>query len=511
MSRRIPKFWKENDLVFNSIDYLLFFPIVALLNLMIPKRFRYVLLCTASIVFYSVSDRHSLPVVIGECAFIYVTCLIEDKLRNMGVGFFELPVFMVIRVAILLSLLIGYKYFLKVAFPLGMSFFTLQAIAYVIDVYKGKTEAEKNPLKMLLYIMFFAIVSSGPIERTGNLLRQIREGSDVNINRIKKGLLELAWGLYMKLVLSNRIAPMVNVIYDGYEGFRGVEIVIATILFGIQIYCDFAGYSYMAIGSARILGYDLVDNFDAPYLSTSPGQFWRRWHMSLHNWLREYIYFPLGGNRKGLIRKYINVVIVFIVSGMWHGNKLGFIFWGTLNGMFVIVQDIFLLKSSTGMDITQKAPHRTESDISVKTESILNRKKAPAGRTKTIIKSVFATIGTFILVDYAWIFFKADSFRQGLKMTKTIVMNPGLGVVAADDLIMELGTQWFDIIVLIVGITLLFAFDWLKSRYKDVSMIIFTKPTAVRWVVYLALLTIIIVFGIYGYSYEQTEFIYFQF
>ncbi len=468
-------------MLFNSIDYLIFFSIVALLNLIVPKRFRYILLCAASIVFYCISDRHSLPVILGECVFIYVTCLIEEKARDKGNRFFELPVFTIIRAVILLALLIGYKYLFKAAFPLGMSFFTLQAMAYVIDVYKGKTEAEKNPLKMILYIMFFAIVSSGPIERTGNLLKQIREGADVDTGRIKNGLLELAWGLYMKMVLSNRIAPMVNAIYDGYEGFRGIEIVIATILFGIQIYCDFAGYSYMAIGSARILGYDLVDNFDAPYMSTSPGQFWRRWHMSLYNWFREYIYFPLGGSRKGIIRKYINVMIVFVVSGMWHGNKLGFIFWGALNGVFVVAQDL------------------------------LNRRQKKPADEKTGVKAALSTIGTFILIDYAWLFFKADSLSQGLRMTKTILTNPGFGAAGINDLIMEFGAQWFDIIVLIAGITLLFAFDRLKNKYKDVSKIIFTRPTAVRWIIYLALLTVIIVFGIYGYSYEQTEFIYFQF
>lgn len=484
-------------MVFNSIDYLIFFSIVALLSLIIPKRFRYILLCAASIVFYCISDRHSLPVILGECVFIYVTCLIEEKAREKEIRFFELPVFATIRVVILLSLLIGYKYFFKAAFPLGMSFFTLQAIAYVIDVYKGKTETEKNPLKMILYIMFFAIVSSGPIERTGNLLKQIREGADVDTGRIKKGLLELAWGLYMKTVLSNRIAPMVNAIYDGYEGFRGIEIVIATILFGIQIYCDFAGYSYMAIGSARILGYDLVDNFDAPYMSTSPGQFWRRWHMSLYNWFREYIYFPLGGSRKGIIRKYINVMIVFVVSGMWHGNKLGFIFWGALNGLFVVAQDM-LAPKTRGKHLAE-GTDSTVADIPTEKVGIQS------------IKSILATVGTFILIDYAWLFFKADSFIQGLRMTKIMLTNPGFGAVDINDLVMEFGTQWFDVIVLIAGIILLFAFDWLKNKYKDVSTIIFTRPTAIRWIIYLVLLSIIIIFGIYGYSYEQTEFIYFQF
>ena len=474
-------------MVFNSIDYLIFFSIVALLNLIIPKRFRYILLCAASIVFYCFSDRHSLPVILGECVFIYVTCLIDVKARDRGIRAFRSPVFTVIRVVILLSLLIGYKYFFKTAFPLGMSFFTLQATAYVIDVYKGKTEAEKNPLKTILYIMFFAIVSSGPIERTDNFLKQIREGSNVDTGRIKKGLLEIAWGLYMKIVLSNRIAPMVNVIYDGYDHFRGIEIMIATILFGIQIYCDFAGYSYMAIGSARILGFDLVDNFDAPYMSTSPGQFWRRWHMSLYNWFREYIYFPLGGSRKGLLRKYINVMIVFVVSGIWHGKKLGFIFWGALNGMFVVVQDL-LTRGRTA-----------------------DRKKTENKEAMTGIKATLSTIGTFILIDYAWMFFKADSFRQGIVMTKTLLTNFGIGAVDLQTLAMEFEVQLSDCIVVIAGVILLFVIDFLKNRYKDVSKIIFAGPTAVRWIIYLALLTVIILFGIYGYSYEQTEFIYFQF
>lgn len=468
------------------MDYLLFFPVAAVLNFIIPRKYRYILLCMLSLVFYGLSDLRSMPVIMAECIFIYFAGIIVDKTNSSGrviLSHFMIVVFSLIPIAAL----IVFKYLVSSGYPLGMSFFSLQATGYLIDVYKKKTSPEKNPVRLILYICFFPIVSSGPIERTDNLLKQIREGSEADICRIKKGLLELAWGLYMKMVLSNRIAPMVDVIYEGYDHFRGIEIMIATVLFGIQIYCDFAGYSYMAIGSARILGYDLVDNFDAPYMSTSPGMFWRRWHMSLYNWFREYIYFPLGGSRRGKLRKYINVMIVFIVSGIWHGKKLGFIFWGALNGIFVVAQDLLIRGRTAGGKKTDNKGVMTE------------------------IKTALSVIGTFFLIDYAWMFFKADSFRQGLSMSRTLLTNFGISEVNLQTLLTEFEVQLFDCIVVIAGVVLLLTADFLKNKYKDVSKIIFTSPTAVRWIIYLSLLSVVIIFGIYGYSYEQTEFIYFQF
>ena len=478
-------------MVFNSVDYLLFFPIIAILNLIIPKRFRYIFLCIASILFYLICDLKSLPVIIGEALFVYFTGLFMAYGQKKNNALLCSKLFVFVTASVLSGVLVAYKYFIKSGFPLGMSFFTLMAIGYLADVQSKKTAPEKNPIKMLLYIMFFPIVSSGPIERTGNLLAQIRSGADADLCRIKRGLLEISWGLFMKLVLSNRIAPLTDAIYDGYESYRGIEIIIATVLFGIQIYCDFAGYSYMAIGSARVLGFDLVDNFDAPYLSISPAQFWRRWHMSLYNWLREYIYFPLGGSRKGNIRKYLNTMIVFTISGIWHGNKLGFIFWGMLNGLYVVTESIINnLKRSKGTGVLQKPDHDSKA--------------------KSYAKSVGGMVFTFILIDFAWLFFKADSLSQGLGMTKAMVTNMGLSAISFADILREFGGA-AQIVTLAVGIVILLAFDIMKNRYKDMASYIFTRPTAIRWAVYLGLLALIIIFGVYGYSYEQTEFIYFQF
>ena len=481
-------------MVFNSLDYLFFFAIVTLLYYLIPQRKRYILLLVAGCIFYMCWNVGNIIVLLYIIVITYTAGQLLDRsfttkskkmicaltgLFSFGVLFlYKYLDFFIKNLSIILNkfgMEINYSP-LELILPIGISFFIFQAFGYVIDVYKGKCSSEKNFIKYAAFVAFFPNLLSGPIERADNLLRQISEGVEGNLEKVKTGLLQIAWGLYLKVVLSNNIAPIVDVIYENHSAYRGIEIIIATILFGIQIYCDFAGYSYMAVGSARVLGYTLMDNFREPYFSGNVADFWRRWHISLTSWFRDYVYIPLGGNRKGKIRKYMNTMLVFLLSGLWHGANWSYVFWGGLNGCYIVIEDFF--------------------------KSIFHKNKK--------VPFAISCIGTFLLVDYAWMFFRADSFRQGMDMTRMIFFNLNPEYLFNGTVIREFGGGK-KILLLVMGILLLTLVDYLQYKKNDIIKNIFSRFGLIRWGIYLGLLLIILVFGIYGYSYEQTQFIYFQF
>ena len=267
----------------------------------------------------------------------------------------------------------------NIILPIGISFFTFQSLSYTMDVYRRDVDTEKNFFRYALFVSFFPQLLSGPITLSKNLLGQFKVQRKITFDTVKEGFLLMLWGYYLKLVLADRIALFVNTIYDQYYEFGGWYLIVATVLFAVQIYCDFAGYSTIAYGAAIILGIKLANNFDAPYLSVSISDFWRRWHISLTSWFREYLYFPLGGSRKGKVRKYINVMIVFLVSGLWHGASLSFLVWGGLNGVYHVIEEI----SSPIRDKWVKILHLHRNSI-----------------THKMARGLI----TFLLVDFTWIF-----------------------------------------------------------------------------------------------------------
>lgn len=215
-----------------------------------------------------------------------------------------------------------------VILPVGISFYIFQAIGYIIDVYRGEIRAEKNFFKYALFVSFFPQLVAGPIERSKNLLHQIDVPQKFSFERMREGLLVMLWGYFLKIVIADRIAIFVDKVYGNYMLYEGIYLSVASILFAFQIYCDFAGYSIIAIGVAKILGFQLMENFNAPYLAQSVSDFWRRWHISLSSWFRDYVYIPLGGNRRGKGKRYVNLLVVFIISGLWHGANWNFVVWG---------------------------------------------------------------------------------------------------------------------------------------------------------------------------------------
>ena len=327
-------------MLFNSIEFLVFFPIVSGLFFIIPKKFRCLWLLIASYYFY-MSWNPKYAVLIAFSTFItYISGILMERANTKHGKQAVVAASFIINLAILgvfkyanfalqplsaIGAILGLQPIerrLDLLLPVGISFYTFQALSYTIDVYRGTVKAEKNILQYMLFVSFFPQLVAGPIERSGNLLSQIQRVKEINVwefERVRNGFLLMCWGLFQKLVIADRASVLVNQVYQNYGDYGFLELAIASVLFAFQIYCDFGGYSNIARGAAQVMGFSLMQNFRQPYLAVNIKEFWRRWHVSLTSWFTDYLYIPLGGSRKGAVRKYLNILIVFMVSGLWHG------------------------------------------------------------------------------------------------------------------------------------------------------------------------------------------------
>ncbi len=359
--------------------------------------------------------------------------------------------------------------------PVGLSFYLFQAIGYLIDIYKGKSSAEKSFLYLGLYFAFFPKLISGPIERPQDFLPQIKTLSTVKFKdrgRLSTAFTYMLWGYFMKLVVADRLALVVNQIFESPEVFDSVWLVLGVFFYTMQIYCDFAGYSYIAIGCARIFGIKLTHNFEAPYLSGSISEFWRRWHISLGSWLRDYVYIPLGGNRKGNFRKCINMLIVFLICGMWHGAGVHFLVWGLLHGMYSVIEIFWKMKGW----------------------------KVKGGQ-----------IFTFISVAFAWIFFKVSGCGSAIKYIAEI-MTSGIQPFRWKEMVLLLHLNLVEIALIVVGILVIWGVDILcDKKQMHLPILIQQKQNAARYFIFYLLIVFIFIFGMYGPGYHAEQFIYMQF
>ncbi len=340
-------------MLFNSLQFVLFYIVVTILYFQLRHRGRIWLLLLASSYFYLVFKPIYIlillvTIVVDYFAGIWIAktegkkrkwLLILSLISNIGfLAFFKYWNFLNNNLTILLGLMGIHNplpdYALEL--PIGLSFHTFQAMSYTIEVYRRNQKPEKDFIIYSLYVMFYPQLVAGPIERPQNLLPQFHTNIKYNFENLKAGLMMMAWGLFKKVVIADRLSVMVDYCYDNPTSFSGLTLLVATIFFAFQIYCDFSGYSDIAIGAARTMGFKLMTNFDAPYLSKSISEFWRRWHISLSTWFKDYLYIPLGGNRVGEMRLYINYLIVFTVSGLWHGAAWTFIIWGFLHGFYLV-------------------------------------------------------------------------------------------------------------------------------------------------------------------------------
>lgn len=348
-----------------------------------------------------------------------------------------------------------------------------------MDVYQGKIKPEKNLGKYALYLSFFPQIVSGPIERSNNFLPQLEKGYSFNYDKVKEGGWLFVWGLLKKIVIADRLALLVNQIFDNVSDYSTVYYLVAIIFFTFQIYFDFAGYSDMAIGCTKMLGMSSIINFNRPYFAKSIGEFWRRWHISLSTWFRDYLYIPLGGNRVTKKRWMLNMMIVFVVSGLWHGANWTFCIWGALHGIYQIIGRIT----------------REKRDKLIKILHIDKEK---------ILYKILAVTVTFLLVAYAWMFFRANSIEDAIHITKAIF----IWDFSVWDISL-LGMQKQDLIFSLIILLCYFILEFLQHKVSLWDKLQ-EQILPVRWSIYLIMLFVCIMFGIYG-DLSSNTFVYFQF
>jgi alginate O-acetyltransferase complex protein AlgI len=370
---------------------------------------------------------------------------------------------------------------IELLLPVGISFYTFQSLSYIIDVYRKKIEPEKHFGIYALFVSFFPQIASGPISRAPVLIPQFRKSNEFDYERIRNGLLQMTWGYFKKLVIADRLAVLVNTVFDNPADHHGIEIVVAVIFFTVQIYCDFSGYTDIAIGAAKIMGFDLMKNFRMPYFSESITDFWRRWHISLSTWFRDYLYFPLGGNKKGQIRTYLNLFMVFLISGLWHGAAMTFAIWGALHGFFIVFEKAY-------------KPYQ---------ERLYDKFR---WNRKLFSFKLYRVLITFSLVSFAWIFFRAKSFADAMTLIQNAFQWNWNSIFSGK--LFTLGLDVKEFFVAILATILLFTFEIMHLSVNMTSSLL-KQNIVFRWAIYLLAVLAILIFGYYGG--EEKAFIYFQF
>ena len=488
-------------MLFNSFSFLIFFPFVTLVYFLIPQKIKYLWLLAASYYFYmSWNPKYAILILTSTViTFLSGAVIAGVKTKkakkwavfasfslNLAILFvfkyfyFALDNLNVLRAMLKMS---AYTPKFDIILPVGISFYTFQALSYTADVYRGDVAPEKNFFKYALFVSFFPQLVAGPIERSKNLLLQVNEEHHFDYFRVRRGLFVMLWGYFLKLVIADRAAILVNTVYDSLSLFDGAHIALATVCFAVQIYCDFASYSLIAIGAAEVMGFRLMQNFKRPYFAVSIADFWRRWHISLSTWFRDYLYIPLGGNRKGRIRKYINLMIVFLVSGLWHGASWHFVVWGAIHGVYQVIEG---------------------TTRGVRTGTL----KAMRINADNFVYVWIKRITVFVLVCFAWIFFRSPNITASAEAIGRIFSDFGNVNFAK---MSDFGVDTPNAVVLACAVLVLFAVSLFADKNNDIAMSFEKLNFPIRWTAYLLLLFAVLIFGIYGPGFEASQFIYFQF
>lgn len=477
-------------MLFNSFSFLLFFPSICLLYFTLPAKYRWVLLLVGSYYFY----MNWIPVyalLLLLSTFITYCCALliyreQDHARRKAILIFSL--------ASNFGILFFFKYFnfinesifellthlnmrwevpnLKILLPVGISFYTFQAVGYSIDVYRGNLKPERHLGIYALFVSFFPQLVAGPIERASSLLPQFHQKFSFDHSRAVQGLKLMLWGFFMKLVVADRLSIYVDAVYNNADMHNGTTLLIATLFFTVQIYGDFAGYSYIAIGSARIMGFNLMMNFNHPYFAKSIAEFWSRWHISLSTWFRDYVYISMGGNRVPFHRWQFNLMITFLVSGIWHGANWTFVIWGSLHGLFLIVSNIskkYLFKQNIWSRLSENS---------------------------TVYQGLH-TLTTIVLVAFTWILFRANSVSDALLIISKIFTMPDAPFI---------GDSRSYLVYSLSAIALLFMVEYVREYHVQLELFE-NRKIEVRYLSYTAMAVIILLFGVF----DGGQFIYFQF
>ncbi|QYN50593.1 MBOAT family protein [Apibacter sp. ESL0404] len=477
---------------FNSFEYAIFLPIIFIIYWFILNKnlkLQNLFLLISSYFFYSCWDWKFLFLLAFSTILDYISGL---KIYNSNTQI-KKKIWLIISVSINLGFLGFFKYYnffiesfadliqklgftahystLNIILPVGISFYTFHGLSYVFDIYNKKIKPSHNWIEYALFVSFFPLLVAGPIERATHLLPQIEKPRKFNYELAVSGLKQILWGLFKKIVIADNCAKAVNLIFNSYESQSGGTLFLGAILFSFQIYGDFSGYSDIALGSGKLLGIKLIKNFNYPYFSRSIAEFWRRWHISLSSWFKDYLYIPLGGSKGGTIKRIRNTFIIFLVSGFWHGANWTFILWGGLNALFILPSIIFKTNRNN-MDIVAK------------------------GKILPNFKEFFQIVYTFLLASFAWIFFRSESLSQAFsyinKMFNSIHL-PDLSIF---------NLSLFPLLLLLILV------EW-KGRENNyaIEKLFYKSKTCIRWSFYYILIILMLVFG----QKNSQEFIYFQF
>lgn len=494
-------------MLFNSFPFLVFFPIVCFIYFVIPKKLRYIWLLFSSYYFYmSWNAKYALLIAVSTL-ITWISGLIIEKCKstsgkkltvalsfisNLGILFFfkyfDFALHNLNRILSFAGIQVINNPF-DILLPVGISFYTFQALSYTVDVYRGEVKAEKNPLRYALFVSFFPQLVAGPIERSQNLLTQVKNVDSFklfNYNRIVSGLIMMLWGLFQKMVIADRLSLLVDHVFSNSYMYGTIELSLAAIAFALQIYCDFGGYSTIAIGAAQVMGFTLMDNFDTPYFATSIKDFWHRWHISLSSWFKDYLYIPLGGNRCSRTKRYFNLMVTFLVSGLWHGAAWTYVLWGGLHGLYQIIGDL-------------SRPLRNRLTKLLKTD------------TSVFSYKLGQLLFTFMLTTFAWIFFRAESLNNALFYIKRLFTkwNPW---VFFDQSLYALGLDIVEMNILFIALFALLLADIMKYKKNlQVSQFLMKQNLWFRWVIVFLLIIVILVYGKYGVDFDSAQFIYFNF
>ena len=479
-------------MLFNSLQFAVFFPLVAALCFAVPHRMRTPLLLAASCFFYMAFIPVYILILFVTIGIDYVAGIYIEK--SGGAARKALLVMSIVSTC---AMLFVFKYFnfftggfiglanlagwrlpsvgAHIILPIGLSFHTFQSLSYVIEVYMRRQKAETNLVTYATYVMFFPQLVAGPIERPQNLIHQFKEEHPFDYDRITSGLKRMAWGFFKKLVVADRLSLYVTDVYAAPSNFNGLQLSIATVFFAYQIYCDFSGYSDIAIGAARVLGFRLIENFDTPYRSRSISEFWHRWHISLSTWFRDYVYYPLGGNRVPLARWVLNIMVTFAISGLWHGANWTYVVWGLLNGFY-------LLAGRAGAGFRDRVFGAGGLD-----------KNGP-------FRAGISVLTTFFLVCIGWVVFRARNVGDAAYVLTHFFRNWNIHNISTDHFeLRQMPVALMSLLVLEVA--------QVAARKLSLADMVARVPLIPRWAGYFALVFLVILFGVF----RKTQFIYFQF
>ena len=498
-------------MLFNSGKYVIFLPIVVLLYYLLPAKGKKFWLLAASYYFYMCWNARYALLIFASTLITYLSGLGLERVKtgayddaqrerrkklivalsfvsNLGILFyfkyFNFAIGLLQAVLARLHIQLSLPAF-DILLPVGISFYTFQALSYTMDVYRGDIRAERDFFAYALFVSFFPQLVAGPIERSGNLLGQLAVPHKFSFDNLREGLLIMLWGFFLKLVIADRLALYIDTVYGARYLYPGCYLALAAVLFAVQIYCDFYGYSTIAMGSAKLLGIDLMENFRSPFLSTSVAEFWRNWHVSLTSWFKDYLYIPLGGSRKGKGRKQLNRMLVFLVSGLWHGADLSYVVWGGLNGLYQVIGEVLM-------------------PLRIKLSRLLHIDRQSAG------VRLVQMVGTFLLFAFSLIFFRAGSVGEAVAVISSIlhVRNPWI-LVDGSLFLHEYDSAMVLPMTLFMG-ALLFS-DVCKRRGVAIRQIILRQDAWCRWLVFALSTAVVLLFGVWGPSFSETNFIYFQF